>query len=130
MTNLDEFKDKFYNNDLDYDIFATPRADKFILLGDFNERVVTYLHTWKGVIGPEAVGKCYSNGLLLLRKCAEYDNLTTYTVFRLPNGNRTSWMHPLSKKKLATHRLSQCGKQRAGCQSDKNDAWCRLLDGS
>ena len=32
-----------------------------------------------------------------LRKCAENDVLITCTVFRLPNRNKTSWMHPRSK---------------------------------
>ena len=96
MTNPDEVKDKFYD-DLDNVISATPRTDKLILLGDFNARVGTDHQTWEGVIGPEGVGKCNSNGLLLLRKCAEYDLLITNTVFRLPNRNKTSWMHPRSK---------------------------------
>ena len=96
MTNPDEVKDKFYD-DLDNVISATPRTDKLILLGDFNARVGTDHQTWEGVIGPEGIGKCNSNGLLLLRKCAEHDLLITNTVFRLPNRNKTSWMHPRSK---------------------------------
>ena len=96
MTNPDEVKDKFYD-DLDNVISATPRTDKLILLGDFNARVGTDHQTWEGVIGPEGVGKCNSNGLLLLRKCAEHDLLITNTVFRLSNRNKTSWMHPRSK---------------------------------
>ena len=96
MTNPDEVKAKFYD-DLDNVISATPRTDKLILLGDFNARVGTDHQTWEGVIGPEGVGKCNSNGLLLLRKCAEHDLLITNTVFRLPNRNKTSWMHPRSK---------------------------------
>ena len=96
MTNPDEVKDKFYD-DLDNVISATPRTDKLILLGDFNARVGTDHQTWEGDIGPEGVGKCNSNGLLLLRKCAEHDLLITNTVFRLPNRNKTSWMHPRSK---------------------------------
>ena len=59
----------FYN-DLDDVISATPLSDKLILLGDFNARVGTDHQTWEGVIGPEGFGKCNSNGLLLLRKCA------------------------------------------------------------
>ena len=80
MTNPDEVKDKFYN-DLDDVISATPRIDKLILLGDFNARIGTDHQTWEGVIGPEGVGKCNNNGLLLLRKCAEHDFLITNTVF-------------------------------------------------
>ena len=69
MTNPDEVKDKFYY-DLGNIISATPRTDKLtsILLGDFNARVGTDHQTLEGVIGSEGVSKCYSNGLLLLRK--------------------------------------------------------------
>ena len=68
MTNPDEVKDKFYD-DLDSVISVVPRTDKFIPLGDFNARVGTDHQTWEGVIkviGTEGVGKCNSNGLLLL----------------------------------------------------------------
>ena len=68
-----------------------------ILLGDFNARVGTDHQTWEGVIGTEGVGKRNSNGLLLLKKCAEHELLITKTVFRPPTRNKTSWMHPHSK---------------------------------
>ena len=84
MTNPDKVKDKFYD-DLDNIISATSRTYKLIPLGDFYARVGTDHQTWEGVIGSEGVGKCNSNGLLLLRKCAEHDLLITNTVFKLPN---------------------------------------------
>ena len=93
MTNLDEVKDKFYD-DLDSVISAAPQTDKLILL---NARVGTDHQTWEGVIRSEGVGKCNSNGLLFLRKCAEYELLITNTVFRLPTRRKTTWMHPRSK---------------------------------
>ena len=96
MTNPDEVKEKFYD-DLESVISATPRTDKLILLGDFNARVGTDHQTWEGVIGTEGTGKCNSNGLLLLKNCAENELLITNTVFRLPSRNTTSWMHPRSK---------------------------------
>ena len=96
MTNPDEVKDKFYD-DLDSVISAAPRTDKLILLRDFNARVGTDHQTWEGVIGSEGVGKCNSNGLLLLRKCAEHELLITNTVFRLSTCRITSWMHTRSK---------------------------------
>ena len=73
------------------------RTDKLILLGDFNARVGTDHQTLEGVIGPEGVGKGNSNGLLILRKCAEHELLITNTVFPLPTRRKTSWMHPRSK---------------------------------
>ena len=96
MTNPHEVKDKFYD-DLDSVISAAPRTDKLILLGDFNARVGTDHQTWEGVIGSGGVGKCNSNGLLLLRKCAEHELLITNTVFRLPTCRKTTWMHTGSK---------------------------------
>ena len=91
MTNPDEVKDKFYD-DLDSVISAAPRTDKLILLGDFNARVGT-----EGVNGSEGVEKYNSNGLLLLRKCAEHKLLITNKVFRLSARTKSSWLHPRSK---------------------------------
>ena len=87
--------DKFCD-DLDSVILLHPGQTN-ILLGDFSARVGTDHQTWEGVIGTEGVRKCNSNGLLLLKKCAEHGLLITNTVFRLPTRNKTSWMHPRSK---------------------------------
>ena len=110
ITNPDKVKDKFYD-DLDNIISATPHTDKLLLLGDFNARVGSDNQTWEGVIFSDAVGKCNNTGLLLLGKCAEHDLLITNTVFRLPNRNKTSWMHPRSKT-LASHRLCHSVENR------------------
>ena len=96
MTNPEEVKDKFYE-DLKATISAVPRTDKLILLGDFNARVGSDHTSWEGVLGKHGIGKCNSNGLRLLETCTAYDLLITNTVFRLPNRNKTSWMHPRSK---------------------------------
>ena len=96
MTNTDEVKAKFYE-DLHTVIADVPKADKLILLGDFNARVGKDNVAWEGVLGHHGVGQCNSNGLLLLQTCAELELLITNTIFRLPTRNRTSWMHPRSK---------------------------------
>ena len=72
-------------------ISAVPHIAKFILLGDFNARIGTNHQTWEEVIGTEGVGTFNSNGLLLLRKCAEPELLITNTVFRLPTRRKRSW---------------------------------------
>ncbi|XP_053863859.1 LOW QUALITY PROTEIN: uncharacterized protein LOC128825397 [Malaclemys terrapin pileata] len=96
MTNPEDVKDKFYE-ELDTLLWSVHRTDKLILLGDFNARVGCDAAAWEGVIGKNGVGKRNSNGLLLLKTCAAHDLLISKTVFRLPTGNRTSWMYPRSK---------------------------------
>jgi len=83
MTYSDDIKDKFYV-ELSTLITAIPRADKIFVLGDFNARVGVDHHTWNGIIGKQGIGKCNSNGLLLLKMCAAYDLSITNTMFRLP----------------------------------------------
>ena len=128
MTNPNEVKDKFYN-DLDSVISAAPRTDKLIFLGDFNARVGIDHQTWEGVIGSEGVGKCNSNGLLLLRKCAEHELLITNKVFRLPTRRKTSWMHPHSKH---WHFIDNIIVRRKDTQDVRvtKTVRCRLLDRS
>jgi hypothetical protein len=72
MTNPDDIKDKFYE-ELDALIAAVPQSEKLFILGDFNARVGTDYQTWEGVIGRHGVGKCNSNGLLLLQTCTAHD---------------------------------------------------------
>ena len=96
MTNPEETKERFYA-DLEVLIASVPKEDKLIILGDFNARVGTDCQAWEGVIGKNGIGKSNSNGHLLLRTCSAHDLLITNTVFRLPNRNKTSWMHPRSK---------------------------------
>ncbi|XP_071510818.1 craniofacial development protein 2-like [Diadema antillarum] len=96
MTSPDDVKEQFYE-DLQATISAVPKSDKLIILGDCNARVGTDYASWKGVLGKNGMGKCNSNGLLLLETCAAHKLLITNTVFCLPNRNKTTWMHPRSK---------------------------------
>ena len=87
MAYSDDIKDKFYD-ELSTLITAVPRADKNFILGDFNARVGADHHTWNGIIGKQGIGKCNSNGLLLLKMCAAHDLSITNTMFCLPTVRR------------------------------------------
>ena len=96
MTSPVSVKEKFYE-DLQAAIASVPKADKFVILGDFNARVGTDYTSWEGVLGKNGVRKCNSNGALLLKSYAVHELLITNTVFRLPNRNKITLMHPRSK---------------------------------
>ena len=88
-------KEEFYS-DLDDILSKIPQSSKILLLGDFNARVGRNHEVWKKVIGCNGVGKCNSNGEMLLTKCAEYNLAITNTIFRQKNKRKTSWRHPRS----------------------------------
>ena len=96
MTNPDDVKDKFYE-ELEALISTVSQSDKLILLGDFNAHVGKDHHAWKGVLGHHRIGKCYSNGLRLLKTCTAFGLIITNTLFRLPTRNKTSWIQHRSR---------------------------------
>ena len=124
MTNPDDVKERFYE-DLTATITAVPRADKLIILGDFNARVGTDHKSWEGVLGKNGTGSCNSNGTLLLETCAVHELLITNSVFCLPKRNRTSLMHPRSKH---WHLLDYVIVRQRNRQGYKGSVWCRVLD--
>lgn len=73
-----------------------PKADKLIILGEFNACVGTYHMSWEGVMGRHGVVLCNSNGLLLKSRAA-HGLLIANRVFCLLNHNKTLWMHTRSK---------------------------------
>nr|VZI53351.1 unnamed protein product [Spirometra erinaceieuropaei] len=71
MTSPDATRGKFYEEL--HDLLATvSKADKLIVLGDFNARVGTDHAAGSGVLGPHCLHGSNDNGLLLLRTCAEH----------------------------------------------------------
>ncbi|BHF80543.1 hypothetical protein SprV_0702367100 [Sparganum proliferum] len=97
MTSSDAAKDKFYE-DLHALLATVPKADKLIVLGDFNARVGTDHTAWRGVLGPHGICGSKDNGLLLLRTCAEHHFILTNTFFCLPEREKTTWRHPRSRQ--------------------------------
>nr|VZI45849.1 unnamed protein product [Spirometra erinaceieuropaei] len=97
MTNPDAVRDKFYE-DLHALMATVPKADKLIVLGDFNARVGTDHTAWRGVLGPHSLRGSNDNGLLLLRTCAEHRLILTNTFFCLPEREKATRRHPRSRQ--------------------------------
>lgn len=96
MTNTEECKDAFYE-ELDSTLKSTLSNDKLILLGDFNARVGADYNLWPKTLGKHGIGKCNSNGQLLLSECAAHNLFVTNTAFQQAAKYKTTWMHPRSK---------------------------------
>nr|VZI01406.1 unnamed protein product [Spirometra erinaceieuropaei] len=97
MTSPDAVKDKFYE-DLHALLATVSKADKLIVLGDFNARVGTDHTAWRGVLGPHGLRGSNDNGLLLLSTCAEHRLILTNTFFCLPEREKATWRHPRSRQ--------------------------------
>nr|VZI42320.1 unnamed protein product [Spirometra erinaceieuropaei] len=97
MTNPDAVRDKFYE-DLHALLATVSKADKLIVLEDFNARVGTDHTAWRGVLGPHGLRGSNDNGLLLLRTCAEHRLILTNTFFCLPEREKATWRHPRSRQ--------------------------------
>nr|VZH93634.1 unnamed protein product [Spirometra erinaceieuropaei] len=90
-------RDKFYV-DLHALLATVPKADKLIVLGDFNARVGTDHTAWRGVLSPHGLRGSNDNDLLLLRTCAEHRLILTNTFFCLPKQEKATWRHPRSRQ--------------------------------
>nr|VZI25720.1 unnamed protein product [Spirometra erinaceieuropaei] len=90
-------RDKFYE-DLHALLTTVSKANKLIVLGDFNARVGTDHTAWRGVPGPHGLRGSNDNGLLLLCTCAEQRLILTNTFFCLPEREKATWRHPRSRQ--------------------------------
>ncbi|BHF60339.1 hypothetical protein SprV_0100330300 [Sparganum proliferum] len=97
MTGPDVARDIFYE-DLHALLAIVSKADKLVVLGDFNARVGTDHTAWRGVLGPHGLRGSNDNGLLLLCTCAEHRLILTNTFFCLTEGEKATWRHPRSRQ--------------------------------
>ncbi|BHF81437.1 hypothetical protein SprV_0702456700 [Sparganum proliferum] len=82
-------RDKFYE-DLHAFLATVSKADKLIVLGDFNARVGIDHAAWSEVLGPHGLRGSNDNDLLLLRTCAEHRFILTNTFFCMPEREKAT----------------------------------------
>ena len=68
-----------------------------LLIGDFNAKIGRDNDKWPLVTGKHGLGKCDSNGELLLALCSEFELIVTNTMFKQKDERKTTWLHPGSK---------------------------------
>ena len=95
MTNPEENKETFYSQ-LKGTLRNIPSTDKLLLIGDFNARIGRENVKWPSALGQYGIGKCNSNGELLLALCTEFDLIVTNTMFKQKDAHKTIWTHPRS----------------------------------
>nr|VZI38511.1 unnamed protein product [Spirometra erinaceieuropaei] len=141
MTNPDAVRDKCYE-DLHALLATVSKADKLIVLGDFNVRVSTDHTAWRGVLGPHGLRGSNDNGLLLLRTCAEHRLILTNTFFCLPEREKATWGHPRSRQwhlldyvLVRSNELAQrldnlpiAADAAAAENASVENRWCQLRD--
>ena len=76
MTNPDVNKEAFYNQLASVDS-GIPPTDKLLLIGDFNARIGRDNDKWPLVMGKHGIGKCNSNGELLLALWSEFEQIAS-----------------------------------------------------
>nr|VZI08498.1 unnamed protein product [Spirometra erinaceieuropaei] len=105
-TSSDAAKDQFYE-DLNALLGTVSKADKLIVLGDFNSRVSTDHTAWRGVLGSHGLNGSNDNGRFLLRTFTEQRLILTDTHLRLPMREKATWMHPWSRRWHLVQRRGQ-----------------------
>ena len=126
MTNPDENKEAFYNQ-LATVLSGIPRTDKLLLIGDFNARLGRDNEKWPLVMGKHGIGKCNSNGELLLALCSEFELIVMNNMFKQKDDRKTTWMHPRSKN---WHMIEFIITRCRGHPQHPSHAWNKLLDRS
>ena len=82
MTNPYENKEAFYSQ-LTRVLSSIPRTGKLLLIGDFNARIGRENDKWPSlVMGKHGIGKCNSNGELLLALYSEFELIVTNNMFK------------------------------------------------
>lgn len=89
-------KEVFYES-LQKVVDGTHKDDVIMLMGDFNARVGSDYRVYEGCLGKHGVGKCNSNGELLLDFCIRNNLIITNTLFQHRNALKCTWQHPRSK---------------------------------
>ncbi|KAK2170451.1 hypothetical protein NP493_1152g00022 [Ridgeia piscesae] len=95
VTNPDDKKEAFNNQQASV-LSRILHTDKLLLIEDFNARIGRDNDNWPLVMCKHGIGKCNSNGELLLVLCSEFKVIVSNTMFKKKYERKTTWTHPRS----------------------------------
>nr|VZI46547.1 unnamed protein product [Spirometra erinaceieuropaei] len=90
-------KDNFYE-DLQAHLTNMSKADKSIVLGEFNACVETDHAVWQGVLGLHGLFGSNDDCMFRSRTFAKHRLILTSTFFCLPEREKATWRHPRSRE--------------------------------
>ena len=96
MWNPEENNKTFYSQ-LKGTLGNISSTDKLLLIGDFNARIGRENDKWPSALSKYGIGKCNSNGELLLALCSAFDLIVTNIMFKQKDAHKTTWTHPRSR---------------------------------
>ena len=88
-TNPDENKEAFYNH-LSSVLSGITCMDNLLLIGYLNARIGRDNDKWPLVMGKYGIGKCNSNGELLLALCSQFELIVTNIMFKQKDERKTT----------------------------------------
>ena len=88
MANPEENQERFYSH-LNGTLRNIHSTDKLLLRGDFNARLGRENDKWPSAFDKYGIGKCNSNGELLLALCTEFDLIVTNIMFKQKDAHKT-----------------------------------------
>ena len=96
MANPEDNKETFYSQ-LNGTLRNIPSIDNLLLIGDLNAWIGRENDKWPSTLGKYGIGKCNSNGELLLALCTEFNLIVANTMFKQKDAHKTTWTHPGSQ---------------------------------
>ena len=107
-----------------------PSTDKLKLIGDFISIIGRENDKWLSALGKYGIGKCNSNGELLLALYTEFDLIVTNTMFKQKDAHKTTWTHPRSRlyDRLHYHKQTEKHQPRGEPGAENGHCTCPIID--
>ena len=74
-----------------------PVSDRNATIVSVHTRIGRENDKWSSALSKYGIGKCNSNGGILLALCTKFDLIVTNAMFQQEDAHNTTWTHPRSR---------------------------------